>query len=249
MTKGALVRAGTVPGAAFLDDSVLLPEVLLPPVMSSLVEAWSIAHCEPGPLRPGPGPAPSSKNCSHFGQRSHAITGGNKGKSYGLGARGNGGESGRADVPVLILSGACSGLGRLGVAAVASGGGVLLQGALEGSELGALNARTGLVGVGILAARDVDNAELVGLVGVLVHDAARVDSRHVVGHEGPDLAKVALVGDAAVLRQEDGDAEVGKGLDLLVPPGRDEVTAAPRVVILHDVLAVAYAIQALGEGN
>jgi hypothetical protein len=46
------------------DDEPLLVEVPLPLALPpSLVEAWSVAHCEPSPLRPGPLPAPSVKNC------------------------------------------------------------------------------------------------------------------------------------------------------------------------------------------
>jgi hypothetical protein len=63
--KGALSAAGTVPRmAALLEvDEPLLVVPLPLAVPPSLVEASLVAHCEPSPLRPGPLPAPSVKNC------------------------------------------------------------------------------------------------------------------------------------------------------------------------------------------
>ena len=152
--------------------------------------------------------------------------------------------------PVVILGRAVLGLGLLGVTAVTRGGGVLGEGLLVGVELGQLDALAGLVG-DVLALGDVDDSVSVLLHGVLVHETAGVDGGHLLlVHEGADLAKVAAVGGAAVLGQEDRQAIVGKVLDLDVPARGLEVALAPRVVVKGEevgALLVGAAVEVLGR--
>jgi hypothetical protein len=160
------------------------------------------------------------------------------------GLLGDGRKTVALDLPLVRLRGALGSRAALLEATIASG--VLDLGVLR------LEALEVVVGRDFAVAANLDDAVAVGLDGVLVCETARVDGRHVRVVQGVDLAPLALVGNAAKLRQEDGLAVVLVRLDLLVPARDLERRGiAPRVVVKGKevgalVIGAAVEVESLG---
>lgn len=106
-----------------------------------------------------------------------------------------------------------------------------------------------LVGLGTVVTK-LDDTVSVGLDGELVSKTTRVDSGHVLAHESLDLVPVTAVGNAAKLREEDGERVVAVEFDLLVPARLLEVRGiAPGIVVESEEVAAGVVIITASEVN
>ena len=127
-----------------------------------------------------------------------------------------------SNLPSLAAGRALAGAAALLVATIAAGLS-LCECSLESLEIGSLGDRV---------AADVHKTVTAALLRVLVDKTTGVDGRHLWTVESAHFLELALVGDAAVLGEEERDAVAAVLLHLLVPAGDGEgAWVAPRVIV------------------